>query len=311
MRQLVVTAIATVAMVLLALAPVWAINANLDLSLGYNDNVDETSAQQSSAFTIYSFAVEQPIYTSANYSITGYASTYYRDHLRLGDQWQATAGLAAWQRLLNGRLHATLFAELSRYADHIDIDDERDFIALGSSWQWFFNEKLSTTFALSYEDSRYRNKIERSTTGAQQNSNNRGQAGSTTSRSSMQRDDTMWLLSTTLNYRFSADTETGLTISYRDNDSTLRVESYTETGLESHWRYRLAKQWRLELWGSHLWQEYRYGQERNWLAATRLNWQATDALTLYIQLDKQWHTAPRNADCYTETVSQCGVSWSY
>ncbi len=309
--QLLAAMVVIVTAVLFATSPALAVNANLEVNLGYNDNVAESAAKQGSAFCNYAFDVEQTLYASDNNSISGYANTYYRDHFRLGDQWQATAGLSAWHRLLNGRLHATLFADLSRYADQVNIDDERDFLALGSSWQLFFNEKLSTTFALSFEDSRYRHKIEKSTTIASEQKKHHSQTVYTTSLSSKQRNDKLWLLSTTIDYRFNADASTQLTISYSDNDSTLGAESYTETGLESHWQYLLTPAWELEIWGSHLWQEYNYAQERNWLAATRINWQLRSALAVYVQLEKQWHTAPRNADCYTEMVSQCGFIWSY
>lgn len=281
--------------------------------MGYNDNVAEDADKHGSAFSNYALDVEQNIYAADNSSIAGYASAYYRDHWCLGEQWQATVGISAWQRLFNGKLHTTLFTDLNRYGDHVSIEDERDFLVLGSSWQWFFDEKISVTWALSYEDSHYRHNIEQKTTVVDEQ-RGRGHHGQTVARtllSSKQRDDKLWLFSTTGNYRFNADMNTELTLSYSDNESTLKGESYSETALENHWYYHLGGQLDLELWGCHQWQEYNYAQERNWLAASRINWQLSDTQVLYLQLEKQWHEAPHRAERYTEMVSQCGFMWSY
>lgn len=311
LRLQLATALAIIlTMVLLNTSPAMAINASLDMSLGYNDNVAESADRQGSPFCNYAVDIDQPLYANDNRAISGYASANYRDHMRLGDQWQTSAGVSVWQRLFNGSLHATLYADINRYADHVNIEDERDFLVLGSKWQWFLNERSSITCALNYEDSHYRHK-NKEESAVTKGHNHNGQTVHRTVLSSRQRNDTLWLVSTAMDYRFDADSSTQLTLSYSDNDSTIGAESYTETGLENHWNYQLTPVWGMELWGSHLWQEYHYGQERNWLASSRVNWQCGNAFTLYIQLEKQWHTTPHNADSYIETVSQCGVIWSY
>ena len=299
---------------------VFALEATFDLSGGYNDNVIEESAPSGSAFSNYRLAVDQTLYATPNSALTGYFAGNYRDHFRLGDRWQATLGISTWHRLLDGKIHAKIFAELRRYRDAVIRVDERDLWLVGTHWQWFINERLSAGGKLSYTDSNYRplgsfSSAEITPTTRIKGSNRPNSAyqghhqaplGNTS-----QRDDRLWQFATIIDYLFSADLSNELVLSYADNNSSYRYEGYNEKGVETRWFYHLAADWNMEVWGVHLWQNYPGKLERQWIAGSRCDWQLDQHKTLYLHWEKRWHDAPYANDNYTEMITQCGLTWSF
>jgi hypothetical protein len=299
---------------------VYALEATFDLSGGYNDNVVEEDTASGSAFSNYRLAVDQTLYATANRALTGYFTGNYRDHFRLGDQWQATLGISTWQRLLDGKIHAKTFAELSRYRDAVIRVNEHDQWLIGTHWQWFINERLSAGGKVSYTASDYRplgsaSSAETTLTTGKKKQNSQSNAYQGHNNPPLgddsQRDDRLWQFAAIVDYLFSADLSTELVLSYADTNSNYRYEDCREKGLETRWFYHLSTDWNLEIWGVHLWQNYPRKLERQWITGSRCDWQLDQHKTIYLNWEKRWHDAPYAKDNYTEMITQCGLTWSF
>lgn len=114
-----------------------------------------------------------------------------------------------------------------------------------------------------------------------------------------------------VSYHWNADLTSALKLFWHDNDSSLRKELYEEFGVEHSWQWLWSRQLDGELWGSWSERQYDDSDDRQWLVGLRGNWHLDERLTLFIQLEQQWHRSDFDQDDYNEKVGQCAIAWSF
>ncbi len=298
--------------------PLYALTASVDVSAGYSDNVLASSDEQSSGYSQYRIDVDQTLSENDNRSFGVYVAGRYRDYFRFTNQWQATAGVSSWNRLLDGQLHSYNFIEVSAFRDDLIPEDDNNIVSVGSQWRWFFDDQISASVKADYQFSDYRDKVvdrqQLFLNGSGSGKKNKGSSGGdagTGGADMEQRTDHLWRVVVNGKYLFNADLSSQLALIVSHNDSSLDSEAYDAIGVKNSWLYYLLNDVSIELAGSHVWRDYDAFSEREIILNSKLTWHCSESYVVYLRCDKRWNDSPINLDSYSELVSECGLIWSF
>jgi len=122
-----------------------AFETDLELSLGYDDNVPQFSQPEDSAFALYHIKLARTFVSEALSFADGdiFLEGEYHDYFRVSDKYQLKAGASLGKTFANERLLPRIFCQGLLYRDNYQEEDDRDEIIIGGQADWIVNARLT------------------------------------------------------------------------------------------------------------------------------------------------------------------------
>ncbi len=327
-----------------------AFDSVVELSAGYDDNAEMTRDARGSGFLLGAMRLSETLaYEQGLYTAGVYAEGQYQDYFRFEDRYSATAGGAARREFLDGLLAGELFCEASLYRDKLIPEDDFDGVSVGAGASWILSGQTEALLRQRFSWNDFRNKstvyrwpaqsesggmpLEPGFAGDYSDSGFAGDYGDSglsgldsvpegdmeppqPYASEKSRDDCLSSTALSLVYYMSPSVTATFTAEYQTNSSSVKGESYDSTGGYFAFDWKPEQDWRCVLSLSAA----KYDFDRDDLGRSRSdNVRAAglkisrflDAFELYARIDVTDADSDFETEDYRQTVTQCGVSWSF
>nr|WP_320049279.1 hypothetical protein [uncultured Desulfuromonas sp.] len=297
-----------------------ALDGQIDVGCGYDDNVETSSEKQGSGFMRYQLQLYQPVMERDAFYIEAYGQATAYQFWRTEDRREFLLGVSCLNRWRQGDWHSQFYVEGHSYRDELVAEDEYTAVEGGCQLEHFVDEHLILALSGHYRYADYRQGYTRGGSNGisaglgKGNGNGQGihQPGSKGEMAvDESRRDREFGFIGLIEYRFNADLFSTLDVFYRDNDSTLAWESYQSYGVEHGWQFQLTSQLNSELWGSWLTRDYNESDEQQMSVGVRFDWQWHKHLSTYLQWQLVRQRSDSLLDDYSQKVATCGLYWLF
>ena len=308
---------------LFPLAPAGALDTDLEISVGYDDNPAEVDDMDGSGFARYRAQLTQSFFKETEApDVDIFIDAAYEQYFDLENNYQLRAGASLDIPSGSDRFFPGLFAEAAAYRDDLVADDERDELILGGFVQWLVDARLTLTLRQAFAWSDYRNRV--SLPGQRAHFVDRGKGKGPGGRQPLPvddlityaRDDDIWSTEASATYYFTADIQADFSIQYRDVASSDEFESFQEYGGSARIGWFNPKVAEIFLTG--FWSKLDYedapqdiGREDDFygfgIGANR----QVGMITLYVRLDRTVNDSPVEGENYKKVVAECGLVYSF
>ncbi|EFK06697.1 conserved hypothetical protein [delta proteobacterium NaphS2] len=324
----------------------YAIDLLAELTAGYDSNPALSDPADGSGFFVYALGAEHYFTLSNDLSLDVSVGGRYQDYWSVGDNYRLDADTALSYVMAEGRFIPSLVGEVAAYRDRLIPADERNEGMVGINADWILSNRLTLGLEQSFRWLNYLNWAKPfSGKGQGRNPNSEGEAeknGAHTSEAlrnlyrvqgtqptgrgngtlnKLYPPRNNFLMTTGANLHvFMTSTLTGrLYAAYGDLNASLDMESFREIQAGAAISWIPADQWLtvFELTG---FRTYYDSVEEHTMRIRRTNysWSAGmqvsrfwGDLELFGQLGWKSGQAPLDYESYTQTVVQCGLSYSY
>lgn len=301
--------------------PAFALETDLEISIGYDDNPAEVNDRDGSGFTRYRAQLMQSFFKDAKGpDLSVFVDADYGQYFDLEDNYRLRAGATFDIASGADRFLPGLFAEVAAYRDDLVADDERDELLLGGFVQWLVDARLTLTLRQIFSLADYRNRVSFPGERAHSVGKRKGPGGHqqfpVEELNTYNRNDDIWTTEAVATYYFSADIQADLSFQYRNVASSDTYESLQEYGGSARigwFNPKIAEIFLTGYWSRLDYEEAPLGIEREddfygfGAGASR----AMGKISLYIRLDRTVNDSPVEGENYEKAVTQCGVVYSF
>jgi hypothetical protein len=330
----------------LLVPPSEAVDLLAELSAGFDSNPALTDPSDGSGFSVYALRAEQPFALTEDLALDLSAEGRYQDYWSVGDNYRLQAGTSLTYILADGRILPSLMGEVAAYRDALIEADDRNEAMAGIGADWIISNRLTLGFEQSYRWLNYRNWAKPFSGKGQGRQTDKGGKGGKRNATAFQpgkawltsisdpdpkkgngRLNTFYpprdnrLLSAALDLDiFILSSLTGrVYAAYGDLDASLDMESYREMQVGAALSWFPTPQWLVGVEGTWSRTEYhRVPQDITCVRRTNYTWSAGiqvsrfwGDLELFGEMGWKSGDAPLDYESYTQTVIQCGLSYSF
>ncbi|NQU15239.1 MAG: hypothetical protein HQ561_13890 [Desulfobacteraceae bacterium] len=323
-----------------------AVDLLAELTAGYDSNPALSDPSDGSGFSVYGLGAGHVFTLSEDLALDLSVEGRYQDYWSVGDNYRVQAGTALSYVLAEGRFLPSLIGEVAAYRDALIEADERNEAMVGIRADWIVSNRLTLGFEQTFRWLGYLNWAKPfSGKGQGRQVDNGGKGGKTFSAAS--RPEGQWALppldqgprkeNGQLNKLYPPRnnrlmvTGVGLDIfilpsltgrvyaAYGDLNSSLDMESFREIQSGVAFSWVPATQWRVGVEGVWYRTEY-YSVPQNitCVRPTNITWSSGVQVSrfwgdfeLFGQVGWKSGDAPLDYESYTQTVIQCGLSYSF
>ena len=301
--------------------PVLALDTDLEITIGYDDNPAEVNDTDGSGFARYRIQLGQSFFKDAKGpDVDIYFDTAYDHYFDLEDNYRLRAGATLDAAPGFARFHPGLFTEAVAYRDDLVADDERDELVFGGFIQWVVDAQFTLTFRELFSRVDYRNRVSLPGQRAHNTGRRKGPGGHQQPPDddliTFTRDDDIWSSEAVATYYISADIQADLSFRYRDVASSDNFESLQEYGGSARIGWFNPKM--VEIFLSGFWSSLEYEEapqniDRSddfygfGVGANR----EMGKITVYLQFDRIINDSPVEGENYEKAVAQCGIVYSF
>ena len=324
-----------------------AVDLTAELTGGYDSNPALTDPSDGSGFSVYGVRVGQPFVLTDGLGLDLSMEGRYQDYWSVGDNYRVQADGAVTYKLASGRFLPALLGEVAAYRDALIEADERNEAMVGIRADWIISSRLTLGFEQSFRWLSYSNwALPFSGKGQGRKETKDGKGGRSHSEGFLPEAGwkaSPWGLDAAENGKSPLSTlypprdnrllSTGLNLdifilsslngrvfaAYGDLVSSLDMESYREIQAGAALSWAPASEWLVEAEAAWFRTDYHRVPE-NMIRVRQTN----DVWSAGIQVSRFWGTfevfgqagwksgdAPLDYESYTQTVIQCGLSYSF
>ncbi len=331
---------------LLLIPPSEAVDLTAELTAGYDSNPALTDPSDASGFSVYALRAGQPFALAEDLSMDLSVEGKYQDYWSVGDNYRLQAGTSLTYVLANGRFLPSVMGEVAAYRDALIEADERNEAMAGIGGDWIISNRLTLGIEQTFRWLSYLNWAKPFSGKGQGRKADKGGKGGKHFSTAF-RPERAWqtsqgdpgpgkgngqlntlypprdnrLLSTALDLDiFILSSLTGrVYATYGDLDSSLDMESYREMQSGAALSWFPAPQWLVGVEATWSRTEYhRVPENITRVRRTNYTWSAGiqvsrfwGDLELFGQAGWKSGDAPLDYESYTQTVIQCGLSYSF
>jgi len=334
-------------LVFLTVPESWAVDLTAELTAGYDSNPALTDLSEGSGFSVYGLRAGQPFDLTDDLALDLSAEGRYQNYWSVGDNYRLQADGALTYTLAGGRFLPALMGEAAAYRDGLIEADERNEAMVGIRADWIISNRMTLGFEETYRWLNYLNwamPFSGKGQGRQDvKGGNKGGPSGTAFQGGRAWGPSQWgldssgkgksplntlypprdnrLLSTALRLDiFILSSLTGrLYAAYGDLNSSLGMESYREIQGGASLSWAPAPEWLAELEATWFRTDY-HSIPANMIRVREAN----EIWSVGIQISRFWGDlelfgqagwksgdAPLDYESYTQTVIQCGLSYSF
>ncbi len=320
----------------------------VETAAGYDSNPALTERSESSGFSVYGLGMGCQFTLTDDLILEGLLEGRWQDYWEVGDNYLLQAKAALSYPLAKARVLSSLMGEVIAYRDNLVEEDERDEVMVGVQADWLISGRLTLVFEHAWRWLDFSNwskplsgrgqagqlnggmNPSGSVMGSQpgaigspsqgQGMNGPGGYGPMLGQILPPRDDLLIYTSLGLDIFLSPSISGSMYMAYGDLDSSITMpESYREiqAGISLVWVP--AGKWRLEV--ETEWHRTEYHKVPETIIQIRpTNYTQSagaklsrfrGALELFGQVGFKKGDVPLDYNSYTQTVLQCGLSWSF
>lgn len=324
-----------------------AVDLTGELTAGYDSNPALIDPPEASGFSVYALRAGQPLILTDDLGFELSVEGRYQDYWSVGDNYRLQVDGAMTYTLADGHFFPALIGEVAAYRDALIEADERNEAMLGIRAEWIISKRATLGFEQSYRWLNYLNWAMPFSGKGQGGQDVQGGKKGGTSTPDYQSDKgwgpLLWspessgkgksplyalypprdnrLLSTGLNLDiFMTSSLTGqVYTSYGDLNGSLDMESYREIQAGASVSWAPAPEWLVVMEAA--WFRTDYHKVPSTIAHVR---ETNDVWSAGFQVSRFWGDielfgqagwksgdAPLNYESYTQTVIQCGLSYSF
>ena len=323
-----------------------AVDLLSELSAGYDSNPALIDPSDGSGFSIYALGAEHWVGLSEDFALDLSVAGRYQDYWSVEDNYRLQAGAALSYIVAEGRFLPSLVGEVAAYRDALIEADERNEAMVGINADWIISNRLTLGFEQSFRWLGYLNWAKPfSGKGQGRNPDNEGKGGKNApaaSPSSWQlptapgkqpsgkgnrllntlyppRNNVLMVTGVDLDVFMMSPLTGRLYAAYGDLSSSLDMESFREVQAGAALSWIPADQWRTVFEATWYRTQY-YSVPENITRVRRTNysWSAGVQISrfwgdfeLFGQVGWKSGDAPLDYESYTQTVIQCGLSYSF
>ena len=301
--------------------PALALDTDLEVSAGYDDNPAEVDEMDGSGFARYRARLMQSFSGDAKGADADiFLDAAYEHYFDLEDNYRLRAGGTLDIATGNDRFLPGLFAEVSAYRDDLVADDERDELLLGGFLEWLVDARLTLTLRQAFAWSDYRNRV--SLPGQRAHSMGKGKGRGRQQQIPVDelitydRDDDIRSTEAAATWYVTPDVQADFSFQYRDVASSDDYESFQEVGGSARigwFNPKVAEIFLTGFWSKLDYEDAPEDIEREddlygfGIGANR----EMGKMTLYIRYDRTVNDSPVDGENYEKAVAQCGVIYSF
>ncbi|MDQ1336831.1 MAG: hypothetical protein QG552_3781 [Thermodesulfobacteriota bacterium] len=324
-----------------------AVDLTAELTAGYDSNPALTDPSEGSGFSVYGLRAAQPFGVTDDLNLDLSVEGRYQDYWSVGDNYRMQADGSLTYVLVDGRFLPSLMGEAAAYRDALIEADERNEAMVGIGADWIISRRLTLGLEQTCRWLSYLNWAMPFSGKGQGRQEVKGGKGGRRFSSASQPErgwdlsprgpsppingnsplDTLYpprdnrLFATTLKLDvFILSSLTGrVYAAYGDLDASLDMESYREIQAGAALSWSPAPEWLAEVEAAWFRTDYhRVPQNITCVRRTNQIWSAG------IQVSRFWGSvevfgqagwksgdAPLDYESYTQTVIQCGLSYSF
>ncbi|MFO7599933.1 MAG: hypothetical protein R6X27_09010 [Candidatus Desulfacyla sp.] len=324
-----------------------AVDLTAELTAGYDSNPALIDPSEASGFSVYGLRAGQPLGLTDDLSLDLSVEGRYQDYWSVGDNYRVQADGAITYSLAEGKFLPALMGEVAAYRDALIEADDRNEAMVGVRADWIMSSRLTLGFEQSCRWLSYLNwAMPFSGKGQGRQDAKGGKSGKRSSpafRPEKGWEPSPWrpdsgekgnsplhtlypprdnrLLATALNLDiFILSSLTGRVYgAYGDLDASLDMESYREIQAGAALSWAPAPEWLVGVEAAWFRTNYHRVPE----SITRVR-ESNDLWSAGIQVSRFWGDfeifgqagwksgdAPLDYESYTQTVVQCGFSYSF
>ncbi len=300
-----------------------ALEPSVEISAGYDSNPAEVSEAEGSGIVQYRAQLAQPVWKNeAGAGLEFYLDTVYSQYLDFDDNYLLKAGTELSSALWRDRFRAGLFAEAASYRDDLVMEDEYNTLLVGGHLQWLADARLTLWLHETYSRVDYQNPVslpgQRSYglgMGKRKGPGGRNQ-GAENEWITYSQKDSIWSNELTATYATGPESQTDLSVLYRDVGSSSVFESYREVGGFFQWVWFASEH--LEVYASGYWSRLEYDAAPGEVERSDdvYGFDLGGSLSLgsvkvFVQFDRETNDSPIVDEDYNKMVALCGVSYTY
>ena len=323
-----------------------AVDLLAELAAGYDSNPALSDPSDGSGFSIYALGAEHYVGLSEDFALDLSAAGRYQDYWSVEDNYRLQAGAALSYIVADGRFLPSLVGEVAAYRDGLIEADERNEAMVGINADWILTSRLTLGFEQSFRWLGYLNWAKPfSGKGQGRNTDNEGKGGKNASAASPSfgqlrpspgkpasgkgnrllnklyppRNNVLMVTGVDLDIFIMPALTGRLYAAYGDLNSSLDMESFREVQAGAALSWVPADQWRTVFEAT--WYRTQYNSvPENITRVRRTNyiWSAGMQVSrfwgdfeLFGQAGWKSGDAPLDYESYTQTVIQCGLSYSF
>lgn len=302
-----------------------ALETDLELAVGYDDNVPKSSEPEDSSFALYRIRLAQ-LFSWDALSADGdvFLEGEYHEYFRLSDKYQLKTGASLGTGFANDRLLPRIFCEGLLYRDNYVEDDDRNEIMIGGQADWIVNARLTLGIRQTISRADYRNPalicsepLHSSQMGNGNGNGNGMMMGHRYCRKSdISRDDDFYATGLQGTVYLSPETNTVLSLEHNRLDSSVATESFLQNGVNLSFLWIPADVWEVSV--NTAWRHFDYDESSEDADRTDTRYLAGFGVSRFIKnIELFFHTewtkndSDSASESYRQTVTKCGVNLSF
>jgi hypothetical protein len=312
-----------------------ALDTAIQLTAGYDDNPSLSADATASSFACYQIKLAHAFFSDLP-SVDGglFVNSMYQDYFSIEDRYQFNAGGSLIFPLSEGRLLPGIHSDVLVYRDNFTQEDDRNDMAVGCQIDWLASGRLTLGIRQEWTWSDYRNPVydvaARHRCGMTPDNDNTACSGPGQSQgygqcqgqgqqgqdqtASQDREDRLSITGLHALVFLTPEIQTDLSLEYNRLSSSVDTESYRQTGAVLSLLWMPYELWEIRLETAYKRSEYDDAVSDRRDTAYHTNWGITRFINnfeLFFQMEWTKNNSPLEAEDYRQTVTQCGVIWSF
>ncbi len=323
-----------------------AVDLITELTAGYDSNPALNDPSDSSLFSIYGLGAGHAFAISEDLALDVSVEGRYQDYWSVRDNYSAQAGTELSHVLAGGRFLPSLVGEVAVYRDALIEAEERNWVMVGIRVDWILSPRLTLGFEQTFQWLDYLNRAKPFSGKGQGRQDGKGGKGGKDSSGAFPHTGA-WHTSLPVKAsgqgqsqlkqlypaRYNRLMVTGVDLdiymlpsltgrvyaSYGDLNASLDMESYREIQAGAMLSWIAAAKWRVGI--EVVWRQTEYNRVPDNITCVR---RTNIAKSAGVQVSRFWGDVeffweagwkagdiPLDHESYTQTVVQCGLSYSF
>jgi hypothetical protein len=327
--KITVTLVWLAAFLLIPVLETPALDTSIQLAAGYDDNPSLSADATASSFACYQIKLAHSFFSDLP-SVDGglFMNGMYQDYFSVEDNYQFNAGASLIFPLSEGRLLPGIYSDVLLYRDNFTEEDDRNDIAVGGQIDWLANARLTLGIRQEWTWSDYRNPVDdvsgsghtcemttdHTACSGQGQGQGQGQGHRYGQITSQDRDDRLSITGLHALLFLTPEVQTDLSLEYNRLSSSVNTESYRQTGAVLSLLWMPHNLWEIRLETAYKRAEYDEEVSDRTDTTYHTNWGITRFINnfeIFFQMEWTKNNSPLETEDYRQTVTQCGVIWSF
>ncbi len=305
-----------------------ASDMSVELDAGYDDNVSLSSTAEGSAFGSYRIKFYHQLFPdlpSADCDI--FIDVSYQDYFRLGDNYELRPGISLTFPLSDGRIVPGIMSEALIYRDDFTEEDDRNEIMAGVQLEWLTTARVSLGFRQTWTWLDYTEPVILQTDipslrpgkgwGMPGGPHHHHQEDDDTQeQTSSSRDDHLRSTGIRGTLFLTPAIQTHISLEHNRLDSSVETESYRQNSGMLSLLWEPSDLW--EISATTFWKRAEYDQDIENTDRTDTTYDVglgisyfINNLELFFHVEQTENDSPLDIESYCQTVTQCGLIFSF